>query len=219
MRHPQAVRPVRPGGVRGPLALLGIVLAVLVVGGPAAAHDVLLGSDPEDGSVVTEVPEQVVLTFSAPQTDIGAQVEVTAEGETWSDGPAIVDGTTVTQPLRVGMPSGEYTVQWRSVASDGHPVSGELSFTVDLPAESDPEPEPTVEPEPEPEPEIEPSAPEPTATLSASEIDVADRDSGVAPWLLAAGGVLLLATAVVVIAWRRQAAATGPVAGDEVADD
>ena len=44
-------------------------------------------------------------------------------------GDPVLDGTRLTQPL-AGSASGTVTVLWRVVSSDGHPVSGELSFTV-----------------------------------------------------------------------------------------
>ena len=54
---------------------------------------------------------------------------------TKSDGASVVSGksavadNTVTTPVKTG-PSGDYTVAYRVVSADGHPVSGRLSFTV-----------------------------------------------------------------------------------------
>jgi hypothetical protein len=78
----------------------------------------------------------VVLTFAAPQAGIGAEVAVAgADGTAWSDGPAQTSDVTVTQPLLPAMPDGAYSVTWRSVAQDGHPVSGTFGFTLQLPAD------------------------------------------------------------------------------------
>ena len=41
-----------------------------------------------------------------------------------------VDGRTVTLPIPAGLPEGPYVLTWRVVSSDGHPVSGALSFGV-----------------------------------------------------------------------------------------
>lgn len=145
MRHPPAHAPAsarRPGLRRtgGPLAVLALAVGLLVVSAPATAHDALVGSDPADGAVLSAAPTQVVLTFAAPQAGIGAEVAVTGpDGATWSDGPAQTSDATVTQPLLPSMPDGAYTVTWRSVAQDGHPVSGVFGFTLQLPV--DPEPD------------------------------------------------------------------------------
>jgi hypothetical protein len=80
----------------------------------------------------------VVLTFAAPQAGIGAEVAVTGpDGATWSDGPAQTSDVTVTQPLLPSLPDGAYSVTWRSVAQDGHPVSGVFGFTLQRPVDPD----------------------------------------------------------------------------------
>ena len=47
-------------------------------------------------------------------------------------GAPVVADTVLTQPL-AGEASGVVTVLWKVVSSDGHPISGEYSFTVDAP--------------------------------------------------------------------------------------
>jgi len=102
------------------------------VAGPAFAHDELIGSTPVAGSQVDELPDEIVLTFSGVLLDeSGAtQVVVTdASGASLVAGDPVLDGTRLTQPLE-GAASGEVTVIWRVVSSDGHPVSDEFTFTV-----------------------------------------------------------------------------------------
>ena len=150
MRHPPAPAPAsarRPRLRRagGPLAVRTLA-GLLAVAAPAAAHDPLHGSDPADGAVLSAAPTQVVLTFAAAQAGIGAEVVVTGpDGTTWSDGPAQTSDVTVTQPLLPSMPDGAYVVTWRSVAQDGHPVSGSFGFTLQLPVDPDPDPDPDPE--------------------------------------------------------------------------
>ncbi len=133
--------------------------AVLATAGPAAAHDELLSSDPAAGAVVTELPGELVLTFSAELLGDGAgnEVQVTdAAGTVLSDGPAVAAGTSLTQPL-AGEAAGEIRVLWRAVSSDGHPISGEFAFTVHAPA---PEPSATAD---------DPETVAPTQAPTASE--------------------------------------------------
>ena len=176
----------------GTLAVMTGTLALVAL--PAHAHDALLGSEPPDGSILTEAPDRIVLTFASPQAGIGAEVVVTdPDGAIWSDGVAVVTGTTVTQPLRAGLPSGDYLVQWRSVAADGHPVEGSLAFSLDLP-------EPTVLP-------VEPEGAIPTPTddpvlLADAEDDAADAASR-APWL-AVGALLAVVVGFALIRLSRR---------------
>jgi methionine-rich copper-binding protein CopC len=39
----------------------------------------------------------------------------------------------VAVPIRGAMPPGAYTVEWRTMAADGHPVSGRVPFRVAAP--------------------------------------------------------------------------------------
>lgn len=118
--------------------LVGLLafLVVLVPGGVAVAHDELLSSDPADGSTV-EAPEELVLTFSGEIAQVGAQLQITggAGGEV-ADGDPEVRGTDLVQPLTDVGP-GDYEVVWRVTSSDGHPISGEFTFTVEATAEEE----------------------------------------------------------------------------------
>ncbi|MCU1431339.1 MAG: hypothetical protein JWP95_444 [Actinotalea sp.] len=205
--------------LRVPLALLALQavlvgLVGLVLGAtPAHAHDGLIGSDPSDGSVLTSVPSQVVLTFSGDQLDLGTVVAVVGpDGTSWSSGDAVVQGPTVTQPLAPDMPAGAYAVDWRSAAGDGHVVEGSFAFTLDVPAAPS-EPTPTGDPAPSGEPSPEPVAsPDPSGDVIAPS-DPADAPSAGSPqpsagplvgWTVA--GLLLLAlavTAAVLVVRRR----------------
>ncbi len=115
------------------LALLLAGIVALVPGAPAHAHAALVSSDPAEGARLDAPPPQIALTFSE---DIRrpAYVVVTApDGTTVDAGPAApVDGT-VTQPVATVPPteaSGLWTVAYRVVSVDGHPISAELTFTV-----------------------------------------------------------------------------------------
>lgn len=115
-------------------AALFVVACGLVVGiaSPARAHDELIGSDPAQGATVTELPAQITLTFSGQiADDDGASVvEVTdASGTSLVDGAPSAHDNVLTQPLE-GAASGSITVLWKVVSSDGHPISGEIAFTV-----------------------------------------------------------------------------------------
>lgn len=116
--------------------LLVVVMAALLVHGPsldeAAAHTGLESSAPADGEALTGAPETlgVTLTFSEDVQAEFAQVAVTGpDGESVASGPVVVEGAVVRQPVDLDV-EGAYVVAYRVVSSDGHPVSGQLAFTV-----------------------------------------------------------------------------------------
>ena len=198
---------------RGILALVAVLLvaASVLVASPASAHDRLIGSDPAAGATVDESPAQLTLTFSGViSPDAGAsEVQVTDAAGTQLAGDPVATDNLLSVPL-VAQGSGAVTVLWKVVSSDGHPISGEYSFTITA-APVDPEPTETTEPEP-----TETAEPEPTATADPveSEAPILAPPTAAAdmmPWIIA-GVVLLLAVIGAIIylvtsrARRRKAA-------------
>ncbi|KPM55124.1 copper resistance protein CopC [Frankia sp. R43] len=111
-------------------ALLLLVLAALLAAPRAAwAHSTVLRTEPGDGSTVNAPPDRISLVFNEPVwTDYATVVVTGSDGRTLQTGPPQVIETTLTVPLRGATP-GEYHVTWRVVSADGHPITGEFSFT------------------------------------------------------------------------------------------
>jgi copper transport protein len=113
------------------------VVAALTAAPSAFAHATLVSSSPENDEVVRSAPRQVVLRFDEPVETAFGSVRV-------YDGAAHrVDsgGTTRPQPREVAvgvrpglrLPRGTYTVAWRVLSADSHPVSGAFVFHVGKP--------------------------------------------------------------------------------------
>lgn len=195
-----------------PIALAASLLTgMLVLFAPlsASAHDVLLSSSPEADSTVETLPGELTLTFSNKLIDGDGATEILvtdAAGTAVSTGPATVNGAIVTQPLVDQAEAGAYRVVWKIVSSDGHPTSGEFSFTVSTSTvaetpSSTPTPEATVMPE-----TVEPSA---VPSQAPSEADA------VGPWLLAIVGVLVVIGVIVALLSRRGRRGTAGVRGTD----
>lgn len=122
---------------KSPLAWLARVLlplataVFLLVGlAPAQAHDSLESSNPADGSTVSALPAKIDLTFDRTPIAINSIVRVKdATGTDQADGPVQIVDNQVSQPVKPGAPNGKYTVVWRVVSSDGHPIEGTFTFT------------------------------------------------------------------------------------------
>lgn len=116
--------------IRGLVGVLVLLLLVLAPLAPAGAHDAIEGAEPTDGSVLPAVPAAVKLTFNNPPLALGAVVQVVDQaGVSQSDGGVAITDNVVTQPLKAGAPAGRYTVVWRVVSSDSHPIEGRFAFT------------------------------------------------------------------------------------------
>ncbi|MEV7661647.1 copper resistance CopC family protein [Paenarthrobacter sp. NPDC089316] len=111
------------------VAALAFASALLFSAAPASAHDVAESTAPANGATVAEVPASVSITFNNRPLAIGSGVSVTSGGENWADGPVEIIDSQAVQKLRPGAPAGEYTVTWRVVSSDSHPIEGTFKFT------------------------------------------------------------------------------------------
>ncbi|MGV9252139.1 copper resistance protein CopC [Streptomyces sp. NPDC003697] len=120
--------------------LLGALLVLLLLGGAgtASAHAALRAADPADGSVVRTAPRAVTLTFtesvgllddSFRLFDPDGRRVRTGEAEHASG-----RGDTARVPLPSGLGQGTFTVAWRVVSADSHPVSGAFTFSVGKPS-------------------------------------------------------------------------------------
>jgi copper transport protein len=116
------------------LTLLAALLGLMLAGaGGASAHAALLSSDPKQGSVLSTAPTQVVLHFSEQVTLAGDAMRVFDPSgrrvDSGSAGHSGNDDSTARVALAPRLAEGTYTVAWRAVSADTHPVSGAFTFS------------------------------------------------------------------------------------------
>lgn len=180
--------------------------------GPAAAHDYLIGSVPEQGETVQAPPTEVSLEFNTSIGERFAQVAVVDDaGTTFQVGEPVVDGATLTQAvdgLQAGM---AVTISYRVVSSDGHPIGGTVPFAVAAAAgETAADGEAAAATDPTPATDTTP----PTTTDSTTETAATSSEdsSTVSPvvWVAAAAVAVLLAVGALTLGRRRARASTSP---------
>ena len=120
--------------MRRALAVVGLSLAVFALApiSVASAHASLENSIPAPNSVLEQSPPNIVLDFDeaidAPLTSIelfdqtGVAVALGA--------PVSVGDSSIVQASVPDLTDGTYAVVWRVSSSDGHVVSGALSFQI-----------------------------------------------------------------------------------------
>ncbi|MFG2195638.1 copper resistance CopC/CopD family protein [Streptomyces sp. NPDC048639] len=146
--HPAAPHQ-RPGGRRSRrsaavtlLLLVAALFGSLLAGAsPASAHAALITSDPRQGAVVDTAPEEVTLTFSegVALSDDAIRV-LDPEGKRVDSGEVrdLSSGKVVKYGvgLKSGVPDGTFTVAWKAVSADSHPVAGAFTFSVGAPSKT-----------------------------------------------------------------------------------
>ncbi|MFJ9586160.1 copper resistance CopC family protein [Streptomyces acidicola] len=117
--------------------VLPAALAALATATPrATAHTGLDSASPAADAAIAELPPRITLTFSDPMTQKYAKVAVTdPDGKSAATDEPEVSGNEVSLALDSTSPAGRYTVGYRVVSADGHPVSGSYSFTVEAAAD------------------------------------------------------------------------------------
>jgi methionine-rich copper-binding protein CopC len=115
-----------------PTLMSAAILAIsLLLGTPSAdAHAKKEATQPADGAVLEISPSAIALRFDMPMrvTLISlTDQDGTAHDLTRTDNMQPVSEFSATPPE---LPTGQYTVQWRGLAADGHPMQGAFSFEI-----------------------------------------------------------------------------------------
>lgn len=110
-----------------------MVAGVLLFVGPVTAHEDLVGSEPQADAVLATAPDEVSLTFTGELTPDGSSFEVTdATGQTVGTGTLdleVAERNVLRGAVAISEP-GRFEVHWTITGLDGHPITGELGFTV-----------------------------------------------------------------------------------------
>lgn len=194
--------------LRATISLLLAMAGAMGASSIAHAHADLDFSTPEDGEQLEVAPAEVRLTFN--EELFAELVEVSVLD---ADGNLVMateaeqtppPGTDVIFPWPTDLEPGQYSVAYRVVSEDGHPVTGQITFSYTS------VPEPTSKATPEVTPEVTAEATteqtaqetaEPTPSLFATD----DATTDPTPEAIAAGepdssliGPLLIGAAIVV---------------------
>lgn len=138
------------------------LLATLCLAGTASAHATLIGSDPADGATLQAAPASVTLTFDDSLENFEPVVTVSGpDGLTYQSGPATIDGATLSNAVQPLTAAGTYTIAYRVVSDDGHPVEGQVRFEFAPPPSTSAAPPPPVS-------TVVSSSATPTSTAAAS---------------------------------------------------
>ncbi|MFC4150528.1 copper resistance CopC family protein [Micromonospora mangrovi] len=113
------------------MTVLGVALGVSLAlpAAPAAAHNSLTGSNPRDGARLATAPKRIELRFLATPSPDTTKITVTGPDNAAASGTPTFAGNRVSVPFVAG-PSGVYTVAYQVGSTDGHPVRGQLTFTL-----------------------------------------------------------------------------------------
>ncbi|HVH11762.1 MAG TPA: copper resistance CopC family protein, partial [Longimicrobium sp.] len=114
-------------------ALLAALLLIVALPQAAAAHGALRRSKPAEGAQLTVVPRELRLVFNET-VELGfARLALTGP-----DGPVALgalahapdSASLLVAAVTGGLIAGPYTLAWQIAGEDGHPVRGQIAFTI-----------------------------------------------------------------------------------------
>ncbi|TNH28075.1 copper resistance protein CopC [Micromonospora orduensis] len=182
------VPPYRPTTVRLGAAILAVLVALLIPAGPAWAHNTLRSAAPVQESTLSSAPTEIVLEFVERLDPTFTTIVLTdAAKRKIPTGDPVVGGAKGSVQVTEALPNGTYTVAYRVVSTDGHPVQGSYPFTV-------------ADPNSSAAPIVSTTTDAPSAAASVQD------DDGPGAGVLVAGGALAVLVVVVGgLLWRRKA--------------
>jgi methionine-rich copper-binding protein CopC len=111
---------------------LSVVLATLVISAASAsyAHTDTFNTSPANGDSVTAGVQQIAVEFNDKILDLADSSEIVITGpndQAVEVSCIAVEAKSLTVDAMIPA-EGNYKVTWRTVAEDGHPISGKFSF-------------------------------------------------------------------------------------------
>jgi methionine-rich copper-binding protein CopC len=112
------------------------LLATLVFAYPAKSHDLLIEIEPVAGAEITEGSFEAKLTFNNPllvvEGETNAELATKLVGsDEWLNHDVFVADQVLTAQIDLSE-AGDYDLRWKVVSSDGHPISGDSTFTLEI---------------------------------------------------------------------------------------
>ena len=121
----------------------GGVLALSTSADPASAHAALLETSPAEDEVLDAVPDSAELRFNEPVELIDGAIRLfPSSGDVQTLEAQTRDHSVIVDLPRGKLPDGTYSLTYRIVSADGHPVGGAVTFHIG--EESDSAPAPTT---------------------------------------------------------------------------
>lgn len=117
--------------------ILALACWAAVIPEHASAHAYVVSSSPSSGEVLEKSPESIFIQFDEEIEPAFYSLQVLSpSGERLDKKDAAIDPSRpdrLVAGLTPGLVDGIYTIKWKVVSSDGHPVSGTLAFQIGNP--------------------------------------------------------------------------------------
>lgn len=112
-------------------ALSIILLLLFIFPSLVKAHTTLVSSNPSEGQVITEPIKQITLEYESTLEKIST-LTLLQDRNKVAINDIQVENNKMIANLPEELKNGNYKIEWKIVGEDGHPLSGQISFSVNL---------------------------------------------------------------------------------------
>ena len=111
-------------------ALLLVALGALIHPQPAAAHAILIASQPPQGGTVPAGTVAIHLQYNSRIDRARSRLTLTRPDHTQATLPIAAEGAPDEMNTAATLAQGAYVLRWQVLAIDGHITRGDVPFTV-----------------------------------------------------------------------------------------
>lgn len=108
-------------------------LLFFLFGANVFAHSHIEDSSPKNGEVITDPLNNITLSFETAIEPTSTFTLADANGAEVSLPEVTISGNQLIANVENELANGAYTIHWKIIGEDGHPLEGDIPFTVQLP--------------------------------------------------------------------------------------
>lgn len=97
------------------------------------AHSHLESSSPQNGEVITQSLKEITLSFETNLENTSTFSMVDANDAAIPLSKVSIEGNKLLGTLDNALSNGGYKIHWKIIGTDGHPLEGDIPFSVQLP--------------------------------------------------------------------------------------
>jgi methionine-rich copper-binding protein CopC len=122
---------------------MSVLILVLIAPTSAFAHTGLKSSSPENKQIVKEEVKEISMVFNTDIENLSSLTVKDDQGTEYKVIDKLIEKTTMSGTLEQPLKDGSYSVDWKIIGRDGHPIKGTLLFSVEIPAVETTNPSPS----------------------------------------------------------------------------
>lgn len=112
--------------------VLMLCLFTFMIPNLASAHTGLKSSNPSEGEVIKEELKEITLQFETEIENLSTMKVIKEDGTEIELDSVTIEEKAMSGLLPNSIENGSYTIDWKIIGTDGHPIEGKIPFNVQI---------------------------------------------------------------------------------------